>query len=79
MSHIFCNVFIHLLSSSIAISRKPWRVAWSLISFVARIDVNQRADRRRFRLRDIVLSGCSKLSCFVNSREKLIASKIQLT
>lgn len=70
---------VHLSGSRIAISRKSWRVAWTLISFVARTDANQRADRRRFRLRDIVLSGCSKLSCFVNSREKLIASKIQLT
>lgn len=70
---------IHLSGDSIAISRKLWRVVWTLISFFARTDANQQDDCRRFRLRDIVFSGCSKLSCFVNSREKLVASKIQLT
>jgi len=69
---------IRLSSDINAISRKLCSIARILISFVARTDANQRTDRRRFRLRDIVLSGCSKLSCFVNSREKLVASKIQL-
>lgn len=65
---------VHLSGGSIAISRKSYGLSFPLSLVQMQISEPIVVDSGF----GIVLSGCSKLSCFVNSREKLVASKIQL-